>query len=58
MYKQDFLNKITAKNGKFMIYNINKEIAATYVKIKNTVLFSMTEIQKMKDYLKSKINNL
>jgi hypothetical protein len=52
------LNKITAKNGKFMIYNINKEIAATYVKIKNTVLFSMTEIQKMKDYLKSKINNL
>ena len=41
-----------------MIYNINKEIAATYVKIKNTVLFFMTEIQKMKDYLKSKINNL
>jgi hypothetical protein len=29
-----------------MIYKINQEIAAIYVKIKNTALFSMKEIQK------------
>ena len=44
-----FEKKITTKNGIFMIYKINQEIAAIHVKIKNIALFSMKEIRKTTD---------
>lgn len=49
MIKKDFLKKIMAKNGKFIIFKINKEIAATFVKTKDIALFFMRGIKKMMD---------